>query len=282
MAEKDLSKEWLFTRPKGVSYTAMCIWIDSHIYEPDCDIETAYKYLWLIANMLTCKKKYFGNRWQDYNDFSSYLANDVYFRLMDPKKKKIKSVLNYMKSIIYFRKNRYCKETFSEVVDLSKSQYSDFNEDLFRDINKSNLESYNHKNLELQVEDLMADIPNIVRSNISDVYKYNNRLYENIYISSLLTIINRFTLPNAKLEYIDNKLKESRLDLILYFCKNKDTDPVYWHLPQELKSVVSVVVNRSYGQIIKGINEAIDRNKVGDDEYISILATGFFGDEPND
>ena len=281
--EKDLSNEWLFTRPKGVSYTAMCIWIDENIYKPDCDDNKAYMYIWLIANMLACKKRYFGNRWLDYNDFSSYLANDVYFRLKDPKKSKVKSVLNYMKSIIYFRKCMYCDETYSEVIDVSKSQYDKFNEDLFKDRYKNSLESYNHAMLEMQIEDIMEDLPNIIKSNISSVYKSDKKLYENIYISSLFTMINRVVLPNSKLEFLNNKYRiHSKFDDIQYYCKNRDTDIVSWHIPEEIRNVVSVIVSRSYNAIINSIKEAIDTNKMEDDEYASILASGFFGDGSND
>ena len=281
--EKDLSKEWLFTRPKGVSYTAMCIWVDENISKPDCDDEKAYKYIWLIANMLACKAKYFGSRWLDYNDFSSYLANDVYFRLKDTKKKKIKSVLNYMKSILYFRKCAYCDETYSEVIDVKKSQYDKFNEDLFKDRYKNSLESYNHVMLEMQIEDIMEDLPNIIKSNISSVYKSDKKLYENIYISSLFTMINRITLPNSKLEFLTSKYRiHSKFDDIQYYVKNRDNNIISWHIPEEIQNIVSVIVSRSYNTIIDNIKEAMDSNKMEDDEYASILASGFFGDGSDD
>ena len=188
-----------------------------------------------------------------------------------------------MKSIIYFRKCMYCDETYSEVIDVNKSQYDRFNEDLFKDRYKNNLESYNHAMLEMQIEDIMEDLPNIIKSNISSVYKSDKKLYENIYISSLFTMINRITLPNDKLEFLTNKYRiHSKFDDIQYYVKNRDTNIISWHIPEEIKDIVSVIVSRSYNTIINSIKEAIDSNKVEDDEYNSILASGFFGDSSDD
>ena len=280
--DKDLSREWLYTRTKGVSYTDMCIWIDKNIHDPDCDVDTAYKYIWLLANMLACKAKYFIN-FNDYQNFSSYLATDVFLRLRNKEKKPIKSVLNYMKSILYFRKCMYCDETFSEVIDVSRSQYDNFNEDLFKDRFKNSLESYNHVTLELIIGDILEAMPEIIKSNISDSYKVNKRIYENIYISALLSSLNRIVLSNDKLEYLHSKhTKQSKFDDIKFYSKNKDSDLILWHLPKELESVVNVIVNRSYNSIINSIKEAIDYTKIDDDEYISVLASGFFGESVDD
>ena len=85
-----------------------------------------------------------------------------------------------MKSILYFRKCAYCDETYSEVIDVKKSQYDKFNEDLFKDRYKNSLESYNHVMLEMQIEDIMEDLPNIIKSNISSVYKSDKKLLNEI------------------------------------------------------------------------------------------------------
>ena len=43
-----------------------------------------------------------------------------------------------------------------------------------------------------------------------------------------------------------------------------------------------MIVSRSYNTIIDNIKEAMDSNKMEDDEYASILASGFFGDGSDD
>lgn len=280
---KSLEQKWVFTRPKGVTYTAMCIWVDNNIHKPDCDLDKAYMYIWLICNMLVCKKKYFGDRWQDYNDFSSYLANDVFFRLRSERLVAVKSVLNYVKSIMNFRKMQYCNEMFSEVIDTNKPQYDYFNNDLFNEVTKNKLELYNHVELEIRIRDILVDTPNIILANIAESYKSNKRVYENLYISCLLTIINRMTLPNHNERILGKKVKSNTsFNDVDYITNNTDRELIIWHLPKELNDVVSIIVNRTYSTLINEIKEAINDSKVDEDEYASILATGFFGDSTDD
>ena len=40
----------LFTKPKNLKYTDLCIWIDANAYKSDCDDEKLYEYLFLITN----------------------------------------------------------------------------------------------------------------------------------------------------------------------------------------------------------------------------------------
>ena len=79
-------------------------------------MDKAFTYMYLLAYMLASKAKYFKNL-NDYDGFAYSLAFSTYSRYMDPNKKKIKSVLNYMKSIMYFRKLTYDRETFCEVIN---------------------------------------------------------------------------------------------------------------------------------------------------------------------
>lgn len=72
--------------------------------------------MYIIAYMLASKKKYFTNI-DDYDGYAQYLAFSTYTRMTNADKNQIKSVLNYMKSIMRFRKIGYQKETFSEVID---------------------------------------------------------------------------------------------------------------------------------------------------------------------
>lgn len=89
-----------YTKPKGMKYTDLCIYIDNNIYKPNCDINLIFQYMYIIAYMLASKAKYFTNL-DDYDEFAYYLALAAYKRMTDKDKVPIKSVLNYMKSIMY-------------------------------------------------------------------------------------------------------------------------------------------------------------------------------------
>jgi len=79
-------------------------------------MDKAFTYMYLLAYMLASKAKYF-NTITDYDGFAYFLAYSTYSRYKDQSKKPVKSVLNYMKSIMYFRKLTYDRETFCEVIN---------------------------------------------------------------------------------------------------------------------------------------------------------------------
>lgn len=172
---------------------------------------------------------------------------------------------------------------FSEVIDTNKPQYDYFNNDLFNEVTKNKLELYNHVELEIRIRDILVDTPNIILANIAESYKSNKRIYENLYISCLLTIINRMTLPNHNERILGKKVKSNTsFNDVDYITNNTDRELIIWHLPKELNDVVSIIVNRTYSTLINEIKEAINDSKVDEDEYASILATGFFGDSTDD
>lgn len=111
-----------------MKYTDMCIFIDKNVAqlnEPDCPDElknTIYNYLWLLVKALAIKKRMF-NSFQDYDGYSFYSANRLYFALKrnlqnqgkivkGKEIKPIKSCLNYTKALLYPMKIEYLKEEY--------------------------------------------------------------------------------------------------------------------------------------------------------------------------
>jgi hypothetical protein len=66
--------------------------------------------------MLAAKQKYF-NTQAEYEEFSSILAYSTYQRMINKNRPPIKSVLNYMKSILYFRKCAYDVQKQQRIID---------------------------------------------------------------------------------------------------------------------------------------------------------------------
>lgn len=88
--------------------------------------------------MLARKAKFFKSS-KYYDDFSTYFATQVFFRIKNTKQfdssykmEKLKSVLNYMKSILYPRKVSFEQEYYSQV--LSRP---DENNEVLYDVNYS-------------------------------------------------------------------------------------------------------------------------------------------------
>lgn len=122
----------LWRKPNDLKYTDLCIFIDSHIVDiinpgEHPDIENQVRnYLYLVIKSLSIKKRMFKN-FQDYDAFSFYAANRIFFairknywnqgkvikgKLIRP----IKSCLNYIKALMYPMKVEYQNETFKETM----------------------------------------------------------------------------------------------------------------------------------------------------------------------
>jgi len=253
-----------------MTYTDLCIYVDNNFYREDCDKELVYKYIWLIGNMLACKGKFFTNA-LDYQDFSSYLAYDVYSRMIDTSKPPIKSVLNYIKSIINFRKNAYRRESYSEIIDTSKPEYDNFNEDLFKENYKTDIEKYNHFRLESSITSLLSGIPTILKKNIPRVYRGNSIEFENIYISCLITMLNSYTLPNESTEYLNMKEEGCpSFNEVNYYRKHLDNKIILWNLPKSMETVVKIIINKTNSILVKEIREISTESTISDDEFNSV------------
>lgn len=157
------------SKPRNLKYTDMCIYIDSHIYEPNPDIEIIFNYLQYLFYGLAYKKKFFRNK-DDYEKYSIFAATQVYLRLTnsrqflpedDPKKlTKVKSVLNYIKTILYPMKVDYQKQFFNKVFD---DKYN--GEGVVENIQSylvNNIKDNNRLFLVHEVEDYFSYIPNLI------------------------------------------------------------------------------------------------------------------------
>ncbi len=269
-----------FYKPKGMTYTQLCIWIDNNFYKPDCDKELAFKYMYIIAYMLASKAKYFTNI-DDYDGYASYLAYSTYQRMSNPNKIPLRSVLNYMKKIMRFRKIAYLKTTFSEVID---SDYNkNWNGDLYTEKTKQSLESRGHDQLQNITLDLLNSIPKSVKNSIPKVYSNNKVLSHNLYLSALLTLLSSFVLPNKNEAYLESKQESSpTFNNANYYNKYLDDDLILWHLPSSMENTVILIINKVKRELFDDLQDIISDSKMSEDEYKNIFNDLIFGenDEP--
>ena len=73
-----------FTKPKDVSYTDMCRYIDDNIYTDNFDESLVYEYLYHIIFMLGKQAALF-DKHMYYDYFALFGATRVYFRLVNKK-----------------------------------------------------------------------------------------------------------------------------------------------------------------------------------------------------
>jgi len=251
----------LFKKPKDVRFVDMAIWIDNNIYKEDCDMDKAFTYMYLLAYMLASKAKYF-NTITDYDGFAYFLAYSTYSRYKDQSKKPVKSVLNYMKSIMYFRKLTYDRETFCEVINPEYN--TNWDENKYKNSRINSLESQNRTNLiQLSIQDIFSDIPKIIFKNIPRIYFSDNLIKNNIYKSTLLSLLSSYTLPQEFQIKLQKKLEEkSTFDEASFYKKHLTKDIILWHLPDSMESVVRLVINKTNQDLIELIRGLSDEIKV--------------------
>lgn len=251
----------IYKKPKDTSYTDMCIYIDNHIYE-EYDESLVFEYLYHLAKMLAIKHKYFHSA-GDYDNFAIYVASAMFLRLTTEKSlPKVKSVLNYMKSVIYPLKVDFQKSEYSQVV--SKDSYVEelnynFNSILSRSISSLDISDFGIT---------LLDVGATCRKFLSTIpYDKNSSIWMNIYISVLLTFLDSVTLRNKskrRLNHLDdtNFLKDYHIDN--FYEEERSGDPILYHLPEHMKNYISVLSRQLRAIIAKDLCDILQTKVYSD------------------
>ena len=241
----------MYIKPKDMSYSDMCIWVDEHAYEEGCDQEKLFEYLYHIALMLAKKNRYFNNN-KDYEDFAIFLASRIFFRLTNPKQyqyneagepkmTKLKSVLNYMRCTLYPAKVDYQQQYYAQtrivVEDIDYvSEYS------FADKLNDTVDELTAKDFEICLEDIIKTAKAFL---YRIPYKKNTAEWINIYTSCLLTFLNSITIDNAVLDKMSSfkrtMLSKDNFYVNLY-KKNARDSVILFHLPDSMRDYIDVLV----------------------------------------
>lgn len=260
-----------FSKPKNVSYVEMCIYIDNKIQQDKITDEEAslcYQYIYLIIYMLATKKKYF-HKEEYYDEFAILLAGDVFHRLFthpklfelddngQPKLPKMKSCLNYIKSILYGRKVTFEQTNYSQkYIDIEQA-----NEE-FKPIvssfaySSTSLNAHINTDVKIYLNDLSKTIKQYVYSN--SVYRKNPILIKNIYISCILSILNSLVFTQNDLQNIQEKYvtQEAKLRYLYKMYKINRTDcTVLYHLDRTFYAYITVLVRKLFTLIGTDIKE---------------------------
>ena len=75
---------------------------------------------------------------------------------------------------------------------------------------------------------IIKDVPSFIKKAIPRVYKSDKLLYNNLYKSCLLSLLNRFTLPEQFANRLDEKLASSpSFDEVNYYRRHMEDDLLY-------------------------------------------------------
>ena len=254
-------------KPK-VRYVDMCIYIDEHVYEKDHDIEKIFNYLQSLFYALAFKKKFFTSK-KEYENYSLYGATCVYMRLINPKQflpeddpkhiAKVKSVLNYIKHVLYPLKVNYQQETFNSVFKenyIGPEIVSSITSDL-----KDTIDTGTRGLLQADLSNYLITIPKTIKLFLKDsIYANDETILHKLYISVLITLLRTITLSNHNYNRLikDEEFKLNSEDLIPDMLREeKATSAVAWHLDKGMENYVFVISNNIIKTIIKDIKELI-------------------------
>lgn len=252
-----------FKKP-NIRYVDMCIWIDDNAYKEDCDDNLLYQYLYHIINMLAHKQNFF-NKSQYYDDFAISTATRTFLRLKSPKQfelkengepklKKIKSILNYLKNTIYPMKVDFEQDTYSQayVHDLENEEICEYD---FRQLLQKSVDDLNIVDFRVYLQDVIRTSRNFI-SRIP--YKNDKLKWNNIYLSCLLTFLNSITLDKKSAE----KLKAAKATMHpgllekLYREEQKDSLLTY-HICPSMDNYIDVLVRELKHVIAKDLSDTL-------------------------
>ena len=238
----------MFFEIPNIKYTDMCIYIDENIYKDEFDSELIYQYLYHLCHMFSIKRNYFNTVVLN-DDFALYAASKYYMRLTNPCQfgdnktlEPVKSILNYIKKTLYGIRADFYKEYSYEVpVDdnIEIDKLDNFRCSINRAIDelyKCEFEfdlSLTHK----YVHNFLKHIP----------YREGTTIWNNIYISCLLSILNSITIPNRDIKRLKTLKRTSNInDTVINHIYNQQLDNhvILFHLDENMYDYIKVLVNR--------------------------------------
>lgn len=258
----------IFPKP-NLKYTEMAMYIDERVkVDKDLseqELELIYIYLYHLIRMLAYKNKYF-NKSEYYDEFSLVVASDVMNRLLfnpklneldennEPKMTRIKSVLNYLKIILYGRKVNFEQQEYSQKIS-PQSKDNELTELAFATQIHETKRNHIDSNIRLYMGELSRTIKHFINTNCE--YK-DKMLRKNIRISCYLSLLNIVTFTNQTLDEVRTKYKtpEAKFN---YLCSryemNRQDSIILYHLPEEYRNYITIMVRRICSLIDTDIKE---------------------------
>lgn len=220
-----------YTKPQDITYTQMAIWIDANATSPDCDQTVLYEYLYFLCYMLSKKRSYF-TKASAYDSFCLYCANYYIMRLIRGKKH-IKSILNYLKKTIHFRRMDFMEEITSDTISqlVESIDVPEYVSNLVDDSNPID---------EIEFSVSLETIDRIIHNYLDKIpHKKHSAEWTNIYISCLLTILQYMT-PDERQRKIIHRGRQS--DVLRMFDEMRHSPTIIYHVSDDYSNYISTLV----------------------------------------
>lgn len=275
----------LFKRPKDLQIVDMCQIVDKLIHQDtltDNEKDDIVKYLYFIIYSMSKNRNYFYNS-QDCDDFSMYLAEQLYWRFTNKNEEQVVSCRNYIDSALYGRiLNWQQSDKFRELLE-DKNSDKKYNLGRYIDVHaykeqiREDVCASDRDRIETLILSEIENLPSVIK-NVSNhtQYKLDKTITNNLYISCLLSLINGVTL-NIKLEeQIQEKVDSGTIRdkfVISNRIKNLEDSIILWHLDSTYTDIIRVLLNRVKVMFIESVDDIVKKYDVSPDVLDAMLST---------
>ncbi len=262
-----------YTKPENIRYVDMAIWIDTHAYTNDSNENLLYEYLYHLANMLAHKHSYFTTS-EDYDQFALYTASKLFSRLKNSELPPIKSILNYIKKIIYPYKVDYDAEFRKDGnADIQIIYTGDFNLGSYL-IDEANIFE------RINFTSSLSSIDRVVYAHLSKIpVRKNSSEWVNIYISCMLTLLNSITLSKYNLKKCEHIKKDKSHTIDHIYTTLRHAKPILFHLDKKYENYIYILVNEIRRAISKELSGTTDYYISPDSTIKGLLMENFYFEE---
>lgn len=268
----------MWRKPDNLKYTDLCIYIDAHsaeivnASEEDEVPNLIYNYIYLIVKALAIKKRMFDN-FSDYDGYALQSANRLFFALKNSYVnegkvikgktiKPIKSILNYMKALLYPMKLEYLNTQYN-IKSKASEAAKQFDKFAYKQMLRENL------------WDSKQNIDSFKESVTDLFYRFNTTLTESLKKSPF-----KETSPEYK------KIKISVLLNCLENLKDGNginADPItvrVWKLPKSMGNYIRVFITELGTSLKNQIMQYYNDLRIDDRilDYLISNPTGEYND----
>lgn len=238
----------IFRYPNNITFTEMAKWVDSNSYTPDKDNDKLIEYLYHIIYIKAKSCGYFNDH-DTCDDFSLYCISKFLIRFSNKTEPPIKSVVNYLKTVLKPWYAEYVREFCSGSADICIDEFdiSDFSDYLIDSASEYDYISYGY---------LDTSISNIVRKYLTRIpIKRKSAEWSNICTSCLLTLIDRI---KCAANLCSKQLAEKDSPLVNRIIRGlKTKPPILFHIEEEQGAYVCVLVNEIVHAIAVELTQSV-------------------------
>lgn len=255
-----------YKKPLGVRYVDMAMWIDENAYSENCKDDKLFEYLYLLCEMFARKHNFF-RKADYYDEFSLHCATYLFNRLKNkkqfvfdengnPQMQKIKSITNYIRSTIYARKVDFEQLNFNQTY----KSYEDCDaHDVDRDRILLAYKSYHDYN-GCEFSMCLETLPKCVYETCKRTPYFGRKdIFNDLYASVLLTIINQITLSAEDMQKVQKMTSGVYEFYTARMCEYSDPlkSVIAYGRCKDLKNYILFLANRSKKTLARDLSAII-------------------------